>query len=208
VIPATREQLAAEAKLEKGAVAEAEARVSVSGRVTEEDDKILSTDRFANARIRTTCVTTQLKGSPQDNVLPTSAEATVNCRILPDETREATRETLQRAIADPRVEITPLADDGVGPPVDVAGEVPDAIRRVAASLWPAAVVVPTMSTGATDSRHLRAVGIRAYGTNVSPLTKAESAAGHGAHGPDERRPARWLADGARFLRELTYELAR
>jgi acetylornithine deacetylase/succinyl-diaminopimelate desuccinylase-like protein len=65
-----------------------------------------------------------------------------------------------------------------------------------------------MGTGATDSRHLRAIGIGAYGIGVSPITKPEALAGHGAHGPDERRPAKWFADGVRYLRAVTYELAR
>jgi acetylornithine deacetylase/succinyl-diaminopimelate desuccinylase-like protein len=208
VIPAARDELGAEAKRESPPLSEAEARTAKTGKVTEEDERILSKDRVVNAHIRTTCVTTQLAGSPQDNVLPTSAEATVNCRILPDETVEQTLETLRRVIADPAVEIAPSGDFGFGPYSPVEGEVPAAIRKVAAKMWAGAPVVPTMSTGATDSRHLRAIGIRAYGIGVSPLSKVEEVAGRGAHGPDERRPAKWLGDGVRYLRAVTYELAR
>jgi hypothetical protein len=39
-------------------------------------------------------------------------------------------------------------------------------------------------------------------------SRAESLAGRTAHGPDERRPAVWLPEGVRFLREVTYELAQ
>ena len=74
---------------------------------------------------------------------------------------------------------------------------------VAGAIWPGAAVVSTLSTGATDSRYLRAIGIRAYGVSVSPTSRAEGLAGRVMHGPDERRPARWLGDGARLLRELT-----
>jgi acetylornithine deacetylase/succinyl-diaminopimelate desuccinylase-like protein len=208
VIPATRDELAADAKLEKPPVAEAEARVAASGKVSEDDEKVLAADRLVNAHLRTTCVTTQLLGSPQDNVLPTSAEATVNCRILPDETREQTTATLQKIIDDPAVEIQPIADSGFGPYSAFDGEIARATKKAAASLWPGVPVVSTMGTGATDSRHLRAIGIKAYGVSVSPTTRPEGIAGHLAHGPDERRPARWLPEGAQFLRALTYELAR
>jgi acetylornithine deacetylase/succinyl-diaminopimelate desuccinylase-like protein len=208
VLPATREQLAADAKLDKAPVADAEARVAATGKVSDEDERVLSADRLINARLRTTCVTTQLQGSPQDNVLPTSAEAVVNCRILPDETREQTQATLARVVGDEHVEITPTAEFGFGPYSPVDGEVPRAMRKVAARLWPGVPVVPTMGTGATDSRHLREIGIQSYGVGVSLTSKAEAISGHGAHGPDERRPAKWLPDGARYLRELTYELAR
>jgi acetylornithine deacetylase/succinyl-diaminopimelate desuccinylase-like protein len=211
VTPATREQLASEARLEKPPIAAALARVAASatpGNVEAGDERILARDRAINAELRTTCVTTQLQAAPQDNVLPTSAEAVVNCRMMPDETREQTLATLTRTIGDSRVEIVPTNDFGYGPYSPVDGEVPRAIRKVAGTLWPGVPVVSMMGTGATDSRHLRAIGVLAYGVTVSPLTKPERLAAHTAHGPDERRPARWLADGARYLRELTYELAR
>jgi acetylornithine deacetylase/succinyl-diaminopimelate desuccinylase-like protein len=208
VIPAVREELAVDAKLEAPPLATALARIAASGQVTMEDEALVAKDRVVNAHLRTTCVTTQLAGAPQDNVLPTSAEATVNCRILPDETPDRTLATLRQVVGDPSVEITAVGDFGFGPYSPVDGEVPAAMQKVGATLWPGVPVVPTMSTGATDSRHLRAIGIRAYGIGVSPVSKAEALAGRSAHGPDERRPAKWLGDGARYLRAVTYELAR
>lgn len=208
VLPAVRDEIALEAKLESGALAAAMANVAKTGKVSPEDDAVVTKDRVINAHLRTTCVTTQLAGSPQDNVLPTSAEATVNCRILPDETPEQTLAALRQVIADPAVEVSVVGDFGLGPYSPVDGEVPAAMRKVAAKLWPGVPVVPTMSTGATDSRHLRAIGIRAYGIGVSPISKPEALAGRGAHGPDERRPTQWLGDGVRYLRGVTYELAR
>jgi len=208
VIPATREDLAADAKLEAPPTAAAEARVAETGRVTAEDEKILSKDRVINAHLRTTCVTTELKGAPQDNVLPTTAEATVNCRIMPDETREQTIAALERAIGDKAVEIAPTEEFGFGPYSPVGPELAAAVAKAAGGVWPGVAVVSTMGTGATDSRHLRAIGVNAYGVGVSPTSKAEAIAGHTAHGPDERRPARYLDDGAQYLRTLVYELAK
>jgi acetylornithine deacetylase/succinyl-diaminopimelate desuccinylase-like protein len=208
VIDATREDLAADAKLEAPPVAAAEARVAATGRVIAEDERILSKDRVVNAHLRTTCVTTELKGAPQDNVLPTTAEATVNCRIMPDETREQTIAALEHAIGDKAVEITPTEEFGFGPYSPVGPELGAAVHKAAGDLWPGVPVVATMGTGATDSRHLRAIGVNAYGVGVSPISKAEAIAGHAAHGPDERRPAKWLDAGAQYLRTLVYELAR
>jgi acetylornithine deacetylase/succinyl-diaminopimelate desuccinylase-like protein len=208
VLPPVRETFAASAKEETPALAEALARVAASGQLSEEDDRVLSRDRAYNAQLRTTCVTTQLEGSPQDNVLPTTAQAVVNCRILPDETREHTLETLRTVIGDPLVEIAPVAELGYGPYSPVEGVVPAAVRKVAAAMWPGVPVVSAMSAGATDSRHLRSIGVLAYGVAPVLTSKREGLAGRTAHGPDERRPAVWFAEGVRFLREVTYELAR
>jgi len=199
---------ACRAKLEEPPIAAAEAQVAATGRVTAEGERILSKDRVVNAHLRTTCVTTELKGAPQDNVLPTTAEATVNCRIMPDETREQTIAALAHAIGDKSVEISPTEEFGFGPYSPVSPELSAALHKAAGDLWPGVPVVPTMGTGATDSRHLRAVGINAYGVGVSPISKAEAISGHAAHGPDERRPAKWLDQGAQYLRTLVYELAK
>jgi acetylornithine deacetylase/succinyl-diaminopimelate desuccinylase-like protein len=61
---------------------------------------------------------------------------------------------------------------------------------------------------ATDSRHLRAAGIVAYGLSCASTSIAEVRAGHSAHGPDERRPVKWLAPGARYLRDVVLALSR
>ena len=84
------------------------------GEFTAQDEAVLTHERVYNALIRTTCTTTQLKGSPQDNVLPTTAEAVINCRILPGETIDATEAELRRVIADDKLELSRAEDNGQG----------------------------------------------------------------------------------------------
>jgi acetylornithine deacetylase/succinyl-diaminopimelate desuccinylase-like protein len=148
-----------------------------------------------------------LKGSPQDNVLPTTAEATVNCRILPGETREQVRATLAKVIGDPSVAIVDGPNIGDAPPSPFDGEVIDAVKKAAAARMPGTPVVPGMSTGTTDSRHLRHIGIRAYGVSPGMISRAEARAGHAAHGPDERKAVKWLDPGADFFRDVVRTLA-
>jgi acetylornithine deacetylase/succinyl-diaminopimelate desuccinylase-like protein len=209
VLPEVKKQLGAAASWEKAPLDAALRRASQSApKLLPEDERILSADRTYGAFIRTTCITTMLQGSPQDNVLPTTAEAVVNCRILPDETREQTLATIVKAIGDPKIEVKPEVDNIVGPSSPLDGEVPAIIERVAKATFPKAAVVASMSTGATDSRHLRRAGIVAYGVSAAPTSLDEVRAGHGAHGPDERRPVKWLGPAAVFLRSVVHEIAR
>jgi acetylornithine deacetylase/succinyl-diaminopimelate desuccinylase-like protein len=208
VLPATREQLALLARTEKPPLADALRRVADKGAVAAEDERVLAKDRIANALVRTTCVTTMLAASPQDNVLPTTAEATVNCRILPDETREGTMAALKTAIGDPAVEIRVLEEVGVAPSSPIGGQVTEAVRGATRALWGEVPVVHSMGTGATDSRHLRAVGIASFGLGGAPGSLDDARQGRAAHGADERRPVRWLPEGVRFLREVVLRLAR
>ena len=208
VIPEAREGIALSARYEKPPLSDALKRVSDTGTVSPEDDALISKDRLANAQLRTTCVTTMLKAAPQDNVLPTTAEATVNCRILPDETREQTQTKLAQAIGDAAVDLKPTEDFYSAKPSPIAGAVNDAVHAAARAVWGDVAVVHAMGTGATDSRHLREVGIQSYGLGGAPGTREDARAGRAAHGADERRPIRWIGDGVRFLREVTLQLAR
>lgn len=209
VLPEVKGWLAAASTWEKPDLAGALKHASETApQLRDEDEHVIDEDRSYNALVRTTCVTTMLKGAPADNVLPTTAEAVVNCRILPDETREATRDALVRVIGDPTVEVTPLSDNKVGPSSPIEGALPTAIEKVARASFPNAKIVRSMGTGATDSRHLRSIGIPSYGIATAPTSIEEVRAGHSAHGPDERRPVKWLGPGARFARDVVIEIAR
>jgi acetylornithine deacetylase/succinyl-diaminopimelate desuccinylase-like protein len=208
VIPATRESLEHRAKASSAPLRQAIERTLAKGTSTMADDGILAKMPSIDALLRTTCVTTMLKASPQDNVLPTSVVATVNCRVMPDETRDATRATLAKIIADDRVVIKPMADSGEGGASPTSGEVPDAFRAVGARLFPNAAAYNMMGTGASDSRYLRAAGIAAYGVGAWPMSMEDAMAGHGAHGADERRPLKWYGQGLSYVRELVHTLAR
>jgi len=208
-LPAVKDQLAFRATREQPPVRGALERIVTSApKVTPGDERILSADRYLNALIHTTCVTTMLQASPQANMLPTTAEAVVNCRILPDETPAQVQATLDRTIGDPAVTVTlePRVG-GVAPLTEIDASVMDAVRNAAAR-WSGAVVYPTMLIGSSDSRLLRAAGIRSYGLYASPTSFAEDTAGRTAHGPDERVPTKWLDDGVRFLRDVVVNLAR
>lgn len=208
VIPATRPGIAALAKVEKPPLSEALRRAAETGVVSPEDDAVLSKDAISNAFIRTTCIATMLRGSNQENVLPVSAEATVQCRLLPGDTVEGVRDALVKAVGDAKVEVTAMEDFGTGKPMSAQGEVPDAIRRVSRRFWGDVPVVEGFGFGADDGRYLTARGVLVYGVHPNPTSKSDDRLGHWAHGPDERVSARWYAEGVRWLNALVLELAR
>lgn len=154
------------------------------------------------ALLRTTCVATMLSGGTRVNALPSEAKANVNCRILPDETVEAAQKRLQE-LAGPDVKVSPVGDLGASGASPVDGEAAQAIARVAKKLWPSLLVVPTMSTGATDSRFLRALGIAAYGVNPLAVSEEDK---RRAHGIDEKIPVASISAGLEFFRLLVLEL--
>ncbi len=183
--------------------------VASAPKISAADDAVLSKDEAYNAALRTTCVTTMLKAAPQDNVLPTTAEATINCRILPGETIEQVAATLTKVIGDPNVALSNLPEFGHGPASPFEGEVVEAVKKVTAATYAGAAVpvLPGMSTGGTDSRWMRKIGIASYGVSPGTGTRAEGKAAHGAHGPDERKSVKWLQPGGEYFREIVRSLA-
>jgi acetylornithine deacetylase/succinyl-diaminopimelate desuccinylase-like protein len=160
--------------------------------------RLLSSDPRYNAQLRTTCVATMLQAGHAANALPQRARATVNCRILPEETGEEVRDVLERVVANRAVIVTALPGSHSmgGPPSPLTPALLREIERVTESLWPGVPVLPTMSTGATDGIFLRAAGIPVYG--VSGLFYPET----GAHGMNERIPAQAFYEGLEFMYRL------
>jgi acetylornithine deacetylase/succinyl-diaminopimelate desuccinylase-like protein len=156
-----------------------------------------------NSRLRTTCVPTRLEGGHADNALPQTARAVVNCRVLPSETEEDVRQTLIRVLADDQIKVTPVNKFFPSPASPLTPEIVNAVESVTRALWPGVPVVPTMSTGATDSRYLRAAGIPAYGTSgmFGDIDDVR------AHGRDERMLVQSLYEGQEYLYRLVKALS-
>jgi acetylornithine deacetylase/succinyl-diaminopimelate desuccinylase-like protein len=156
-----------------------------------------------NSRLRTTCVPTRLEGGHADNALPQTARAVVNCRVLPNETEEDVRQTLIRALANDKIKVTPTNKFFPSPASPLTPEIMGAVERVTQALWPGVPVVPTMSTGATDSKYLRSAGIAAYGTS-GMFGEVDDIR---AHGRDERLLVRSLYEGQEYLYRLVKVLS-
>jgi acetylornithine deacetylase/succinyl-diaminopimelate desuccinylase-like protein len=125
--------------------------------------KRVAADPAFNSILHSTCVATMLSGGHQENALAQSATATVQCRIMPDETADGTKAAIEAAIADPGITVQPL---GV---VVSSGESPvnpnlmASVQQVVQSMWPGVTVIPNMSAGASDSIFTRQAGIPSYG---------------------------------------------
>jgi acetylornithine deacetylase/succinyl-diaminopimelate desuccinylase-like protein len=158
---------------------------------------------FHNALLRTTCVATMLQGGHAENALPQMAQATVNCRILPDEKSADVQATLERVIADPQVVVAAAAKGTPSPPSPLVPDVLKAMESAARTVYGSAPIVPFMETGATDGLFLRNKGIPVYGVSGIAFDPDDVR----AHGKDERIFVKSYYDGLEFVYQLTRGLA-
>jgi acetylornithine deacetylase/succinyl-diaminopimelate desuccinylase-like protein len=136
--------------------------------------------------LRTSVVPTIMNAGFRVNVIPTEAEATFDIRGLPDEDPEAFYRVIADVIDDPRVEVEPQPIyRPASPPSSIDNEMFESLEAATERLFPGAVTIPTMLTGATDMAQVRAKGAQCYG--FGPVEAAEDLNGTGgAHGDDER----------------------
>jgi acetylornithine deacetylase/succinyl-diaminopimelate desuccinylase-like protein len=139
----------------------------------------------------------------KNNVIPAKSEAVLDCRLLPGQTPEAWRQQVVERVDDPRitVEFARKAQATERKAAEWDTELFRVIQSVVHEAMEDAVVVPSMTVGATDNRFLRARGIPAYGFIPCLLTAEESA---GFHGNNEYITLDNLQMGC----ELMYEVVR
>ena len=153
----------------------------------------LSVDPRYNSFTHTTCVATRLNAGHANNALPQTAQAIVNCRILPGHSPEEIRQQLIQRFADPQVTVRYIdtrtekvldraPDQPAPPPAPLRPEVMRPLERVADAFWPGAPVVATMTTGASDGRYTSAGGMPTYGIGELAIDVDD----HREHGKDER----------------------
>ncbi|MBV8630686.1 MAG: M20/M25/M40 family metallo-hydrolase [Silvibacterium sp.] len=166
-----------------------------------------------NSMMHTTCVATRLQAGHANNALPQLAQANVNCRILPGHSLEEIRQLLIRIFDDPKVTVRYVSDAGEVfdkapdrkqlPPPPVNSELMTAIEKLTAAMWPGTPVIPTMSTGASDSIYTNAAGMPSYGVSGIAIETNDVR----AHGQDERLPVESFDRGLDFYNRLVKMLS-
>ncbi len=173
----------------------------------------LSQDVNDNAMLRTTCVATRVNAGHANNALPQRAEAIVNCRLLPGQTKQDMRDTLMRILGDPAIAVHYVSDtftasdtvpsNPVFAPQPLRPDVLGAVEKIASVMWPGTPVIPTMARGASDGIYTSAAGMPTYEVAGVEIDRNDDR----EHGRDERVGVESFYRGLdfyyRFLKTLT-----
>ena len=169
---------------------------------TREVSKILE----YSSMLRNSISPTLLNAGIRVNVIPNRAEANLNCRLVPGEKVENFINEMRRVIADDEIKIEyerPLVAEPEASSFE--NDIFQAVSHVAKEMYPNAVTVPYMSTGATDSRALRAKGMQAYGLLPFPIDPEDIML---MHGNDERISLDSFKKGIQLLYAVTVDVAK
>jgi len=159
--------------------------------------------RSMAALTRNTCSITMLDGSDKINVVPPTAEAQLDCRMLPDQDPDAFVAELESVLNDPGIEIERIMQ--FTPAVSsTETALYGTLVEVTKEAFPGAAIIPAVSTGFTDSHFFRDLGIDAYGYSPFVIPQADEG---GVHGNNERISVENIRRGTAMMLEIVRRFA-
>ena len=159
----------------------------------------LAKNKFTNAIQGNTISLTTLRAGvgdpPKANVIPSSSEATLDCRLLPGVNSAEFISEVKARINDPRVTVELISD-----PMDTGvsnSKTPlfAAVKAAIVKHHPSAVVTPMLVPYGTDARNFRAKGVPSYGLLPMVIDAATLAT---MHSDAERIPIAEFLKGVRI----------
>jgi len=117
-----------------------------------------------NAVVRTTTAVTMVSGGIKDNVVPSSATAVVNFRLMPGDSVRWVTDRIRQIVNDPRVDVE-LIEGSAREASAVSPTDNDAYTVIAQSIreaYPGTTVSPFLLMGGTDARNFHLVSPNVY----------------------------------------------
>ncbi|MGB9736577.1 MAG: M20/M25/M40 family metallo-hydrolase [bacterium] len=154
-----------------------------------------------NAILRNTISITNLRSGFKENVIPSEAEAILDCRLLPGQDKDAFLKKLRKIIdnKDIILEIIQFHQPSYSNSRDKFMEV---IKNVVSKNHQGIPFYPVLSSGFTDSRFFREKGAVAYGFIPCLFTQEEI---NTMHGVNERISLKCLGEGIKNIFDLCCE---
>jgi len=176
-------------------------------KLVKQADQEISKDPLLHAIMRNTIAPVLLNAGFRGNVIPGSAEATINVRIIPGTDPIDIVHELQRVIGDPRIDVRLGALSPGALTAQASSEDTDlfrALERQARSLYPGAEVTPYLFQAGTDAAAWRSRGVPVYGIYPYAIDSEDLSR---MHGNDERVSVQSLQQGTRMIYQTLVDVA-
>jgi len=187
-------------------------------KVIQEADREISKNVLLHAIMRNTFAPVFLKAGFRGNVIPGSAEATLNLRVIPGTDLQKLIAEIREVIDDPRVDVSlPSGDNPDAARVkELVKEAENlkssstntdlyrALEASAHSIWPGRPVTPYLFQAGTDAIAWRSRGVPVYGIYPYPITAEDLTR---MHGNDERVSIESLQQGTEMIYKTLVQVA-
>ena len=191
---------------------------STDPKVIQEASREISKNALLHAIMRNTFAPVFLKAGFRGNVIPGTAEATLNLRVIPGADLQKFIAEIREVIDDPRVDVSLPSGDNpeaarVKKLVEEAATLKSsstntdlyrALEAGAQSVWPGRPVTPYLFQAGTDAIAWRSRGVPVYGIYPYPITAEDLTR---MHGNDERVPIESLEQGTEMIYKTLVRVA-
>ena len=126
-----------------------------------------------NALVRSTATVTMVQGSQASNIVPSRATAVVNIRALPGESERQIEHSLRKIIADERVKLEMSSPGSTSRVSPAEGEAYEHLEHTIRTVFPSALPVPYLMSGASDALHYEKVSDYVYRFSPALMTREE-----------------------------------
>ncbi len=158
---------------------------------------------FLNALTTNTVSATMLEAGSKVNVIPSSAEVALDCRLVPGQTPEDVMREI-KAITGDKVELE-VVNTSSGAAFSTETELYRIMQQATRKMDPEGIVIPMMMPGATDASLYQRAGMTIYGFTPGILPP-ELPIMSMAHGHDERIPVSYIQSGLPVLWDVITQL--
>jgi acetylornithine deacetylase/succinyl-diaminopimelate desuccinylase-like protein len=160
-------------------------------------DREISKDYLLHAIMRNTIAPVLFNAGFRGNVIPGSAEATINLRVIPGTSVADLVGEIKKAIADPGIEVTaPATTTTAFRESPTNTDLYRALAQSAGELWPGVPVTPYLFQAGTDAGAWRSRGVPVYGIYPYPISNGDLSR---MHGNDERVSVQSLEQGTDLI---------
>ena len=177
-------------------------------------DSIVSRDPLLHALVRNTIAPVMINGGFRSNVIPGSATATINLRMIPGSDPAALVADLERIVADSMIEfhvgrVGGMTEDALrsanrSAPSSEDTDLYRALEREAHAEFPGAEVTPYLFQAGTDAGAWRSRGVPVYGIYPYPIDADELTR---MHGNDEKVSIESLRQGTEMIYRTLVDVA-
>lgn len=169
--------------------------------------RLMAGERTGNAMVRTTTAATMISGGIKDNVVPASATAIVNFRLMPGDSVTWLLRQVNEIVDDARVTVELV--EGTGREASaVSPDTSEGYRLIASAIREtlgASLVAPYLVMGGTDARNFELVSRNVY--RFAPIVATGETMGL-LHSTNERVSVDNYLNAVRFYRRLIEASAR
>ncbi len=164
--------------------------------------RLLSKTPNIGAMLTDTISLTTMHAGIKENVIPDGARMTIDVRLLPRTDKDEFIGWAKKRLDDDRIAVREVffAPSSLS---QSTGEFFRAVSATADEIVPGSITIPMISTGFTDSRFFRDLGITSYGLLPAPLTTEDVQT---VHGKNEKISEEGLLLGTKYMYRLIERL--